>query len=284
MNFNQPPPRLTSYWLGYRSQDPTGKLTPTLQETPPYVGAVFLAFALVRPKDVIDTTFMCRPPNTPNSIRQGVTALRDRGTKVVLSVGGWGGNCWNSVTDVSALAANILKIVDAWGLDGVDIDFEGDHPLDDWMKEPPCPSAPNNDPTAMLCDLVNALRASLGAKRLLTAVTISGDAYITQSISQFNWIATMNYGGTNTYDDLVKTYMSNNPGTTFVPFSLGVSCADPQMPLDDVIKFCAHKPPAHKPPLGPLRMMLWDLSEDNTGFTSDPRWAYASAINSNLPK
>jgi hypothetical protein len=39
----------------------------------------------------------------------------------------------------------------------------------------------------------------------------------------------------------------------------------------------------YKPPIGPLRMMFWDLSEDNPGFTNYPPFTYANTINANLP-
>jgi hypothetical protein len=255
-----------------------------LNAIPDYVEAVVLAFALVRPGHLICPGFMYNPPNSESGIHDGVQGLKKRGKKVLVSVGGWGGNCWANVTDAAALADSIMQLVTIWELDGVDIDYEADNYLDDWMKVPDCPSAPNNDPTAMLCNLVNALRARLGAKRLLTAVTGLLDHdhdYITPSMSQFNWVSTMGYGSTETYDEMAGTYVENNKDTKFVPFSLGVSCNGPQMPLEQVEEFCGHKAPR-----GKLAMMFWNLSEDNPGFTCPPTpmWTYASTINTNLPR
>jgi hypothetical protein len=89
----------------------------------------------------------------------------------------------------------------------------------------------------------------------------------------------MDYSGTNAYDWMVSQYQNKYPGAKILPYSLGVSCAGPQMDPGTVKQLCQHKPP-----IGPLRMMFWDLSEDNPGFTNYPPWTYANTINDNLPK
>ncbi len=276
MSFNQQPPRLIAYWLGYRSQDHAANTTPTLQEIPDCVDVVVLAFALVRPGNVIDTRFMYEPPNTEGSILEGVKVLKQRGKKVLLSVGGWGGNCWKNVTSVPALADSIMGVVERWGLDGVDLDDEGDNPLDDWMRLPACPyhSGPGMD----LAALIRELRSRLGQDRILTVVT-AGGGYDAGTIQELNWVSTMDYGGTGGYDAMVDQYRTTYPDAQVLPFSLGVSCADPEMDIGQVEAICRHEPP-----LGPLRMMLWDLSEDNEGFTGKPLWSYVKTIDANLPK
>ncbi len=277
MRYNQQPQRISSYWLGYRPADSNGKPTPTLEETPDFVDVVSLSFALVRPGNVIDTSFMCKPPNTGSTIKQGVKSLKQRKKTVLLSVGGWGGNCWNNVTSEAALARNILQVVDEWGLDGVDIDYEGDQPLDDWMKLPSCPLPAG--PGVDLSKLVTELRSRLGSEGILTAVIASDEHYIQAKIDDLNWVSTMSYGSTWLYDTMAKRYHKDYPATPFVPFVLGVSCSNPKMELDAVKQSCQTPPP-----VGPLSMMLWDLSEDCPGFTGDATWTYLNTVNDNLPQ
>jgi hypothetical protein len=85
----------------------------------------------------------------------------------------------------------------------------------------------------------------------------------------------MNYGSSSVYDSLVSSY----PGTAFAPYMLGVSCADPTVPLAQVQSW-AQQPPAK----GESCMMLWDLSEDNHGFTGQTDGIYLQTINDNLPQ
>lgn len=275
MNYNKLPPRICSYWLGYRTEDTNHIATPLLEDTPDCVDVVSLAFALVRPGNAIDTTFMCRPPNNESSIKQDVKTLKQRNKTVLLSVGGWGGNCWNSVTDEKELANNILQVVDEWGLDGVDIDFEGDHDLNDWITFPSCPAS--NSKGVDLGKLVKVLRSGLGTEGILTAVTASDEAYIQNNLEDLNWVSTMNYGSTWLFDTLANRYTESYPKATFVPFILGVSCADPMMSLESVKQSCKSSTP-----VGPLSIMLWDLSEDCNGFTGDPTWTYLNEVNNNL--
>jgi hypothetical protein len=277
MNYNQQPPRLISYWLGYRSnysKDNNNYLTPTLEQLPNYADVVILAFALVRPQNVIDPIFMCNPPNNETSIVTGIRTLQRRGQKVLLSVGGWGGNCWDSVTSLPALASSIMSLVTRWGLDGVDLDYEGDNPLDDWMKTPACPGSGSQ---FALTPLINVLRPMLGAQRILTVVTTGQDFSADGTIEQLNWVSTMDYGGTGAYDWMVSQYQQKYPRAKILPFSLGVTCTGGS-DLDTVKQLCQYKPP-----IGPLRMMFWDLSEDNPGFTNYPPFTYANTINANLP-
>jgi Glycosyl hydrolases family 18 len=278
ISYNQLPPRISSYWLGYRTTDSKGKPTPALEDIPDCVDVVLLAFALVRPGNIIDTSFMCKPPNTVSTIKQGVKSLKQREKNVLLSVGGYGGNCWNNVTSEAVLASNILQVVDELGLDGVDIDYEGDNPLDDWMKLPSCPSPHCSG--VDLSKLIPDLRSKLGLKGILTVVTTSDNTYIQATMDDLNWVSTMAYWNPiPLYKSMAKNYYQKNPTTPFIPIVLGVSCVDPKMALDDVIQCCQ----VHSP-VGPLSMMLWDISEDCPGFTNCPTWTYVNTVNENLPK
>ena len=275
---NRLPPRLCAYWLGYRSKI-KDKPTPLLKDTPACVDVVVLAFALVRENNTVDMSFMLNPPNTEQSIKDGIKALHSKNTKVMLSVGGWAGNCWDSVTDVSALVDNIMKVVDDWGFDGVDIDYEGDRPLDDWMKLPLCShegSSPPNWET-----LFKTLRKKLGPDGLLTAVTANSTFY-QSSLDELSWVFTMDYGSTSLYDTLATEYLRKNPNTKFVPYVLGVSCIQPgawgAMTVEQVKEACSAKAP-----VGPLCMQFWDLSEDIEAYTKQPNGIYLQTIEDNLP-
>ncbi|MEO1263811.1 MAG: glycoside hydrolase family 18 protein [Bacteroidota bacterium] len=277
---NLQPPRLCAYWLGYRAEI-DDKPTPMLKDTPDYVDVVVLAFALVRENNTIDLSFMLNPPKTAeHSIKEGIKALHDKNTKVMLSVGGWAGNCWDSVTDVSTLVDNIMKVVDDWDLDGVDIDYEGDRELDDWMKLPLCAHEGDSPPNWET--LFKTLRKRLGPDRLLTAVT-AGKTFYQSSLDELSWVFTMDYGSTTLYNDLTTDYLDKNPDSKFVPYVLGVSCIQPDawgaMTVEEVKEACSVKSP-----VGSLCMQFWDLSEDIEAYTNQPSGTYLKTIEDNLPK
>ncbi|HKQ53483.1 MAG TPA: glycosyl hydrolase family 18 protein [Pyrinomonadaceae bacterium] len=262
-------PRLVTYWLGYHPTSQAGTPTPPLNQTPSYYDVITLAFALVRPGNAVDTTFLCTPPNTEDQIKSWMRDVQQAGQKVSLCVGGWAGNCWDTVTDQGALADQIVALVEDWGFDGVDFDYEGDRPLDGW---PPCDSSGGSqfDPDAF----VPVLRGKLADGKLLTApVATFLFNFQPETVALFDWIATMDYQGASDYDDLVSQY-------GFSKVILGVSS---DQPLDQVQQLCRHVPP-NAPSDFKLSMMFWNVSSDNPGDTGQPLWTWSNTINENLPQ
>lgn len=280
-------PRLVSYWCAYRpfypiwSNSKTWEKvydTPTLDSTASYVDVVNVAFALVRPNNKISTDFLtCFSKdygiNSSDSIKAQIKYLQSKGIKVILSVGGWAGNCWTTVTDEKMLANNLINVMNTWGFDGINLDYEGDinfnscdYPeVTDWA---PVEDQGKINPDSYLSSFVQYLKSHLGNGKLLTAVTYNTpyDQYVLDNLSSFDWVETDNYWDRSFYDGLVQKY----PNTKFI---LGVSCSDPTMSLSSISTWAT----------GLNSMMLWDLSEDNNGFTQQADGIYLSTINSSLP-
>ena len=95
--------------------------------------------------------------------------------KIVLSVGGWGAGGFSLMSRTQegreAFAASCLKVVEEYGLDGIDIDWEY-----------PC-----NDSAGIDCDpsdkenftlLLQALRRALGEKRIVSIAAGAGSYFI----------------------------------------------------------------------------------------------------------
>ena len=112
----------------------------------------------------------------PPFLRQVVALKRQNPKlKVMLSVGGWtSGNFSEMAADArnrAAFAKDCRRIVDKYGLDGIDIDWE--YPT---SSEAGISSSP--DDTKNFTLLMRDLRKALGKKKLLTAATIADGIYV----------------------------------------------------------------------------------------------------------
>lgn len=98
--------------------------------------------------------------------------------KVLLSVGGWesGGFSEMAATEVNrkAFAANCKKVIEDFGLDGVDIDWE--YPTSNVSGISASPKDTDNFTTLMA-----EIRASIGKHKLLTIATAANGKYIKYS-------------------------------------------------------------------------------------------------------
>ncbi|HJO91886.1 MAG TPA: glycosyl hydrolase family 18 protein [Victivallales bacterium] len=269
--YTQQAPPYIAYWLGY-PDDITGYQD--IGDIPSYVNVVPLAFALVRENGKIDMTFLEK-----NLIKNGKTQaeakaeimaemkkLRNKNPKVkiLISVGGWAGNCWQLIKnkkDSAALAKNISKIVDDWGFDGVDLDFEGDRKL--CTQWPLCKGCkPGKDTTNTVKGyIIQDLRKDLGDK-LITVVTTEDSSYIKDNFKLINWVTTMDYdSGIKTFNKLCKTFEKIDPQAEFCPVGFGVennAGGYGYRSVKEIIKFINNN---NIPTKGSLSIMLWNLSQ-----------------------
>lgn len=118
-----PQKRMVGYWHNWK-----GKETEyiRLRDVPPYYNQVVVAFALPSPKGGGLMTF-APTKQTPEEFRRDVAALRARGTKVLLSIGG--GNhpiILRSRQQANTFAVSLATLIKTYGFNGLDINLEGD--------------------------------------------------------------------------------------------------------------------------------------------------------------
>lgn len=137
---------------------------------PEYVTHINYAFGNVRPD--------FRSVGIDNEARlKAVVAVKKRAghLKVLLSIGGWGsGNFSEMAADAdnrAAFAADCKRVIDQFGLDGIDIDWE--YPTSNVAGISSSPADTENF-TLMMRDI----RRAIGTSKLLTLATASTAAYI----------------------------------------------------------------------------------------------------------
>ncbi|PPQ71398.1 hypothetical protein CVT26_011113 [Gymnopilus dilepis] len=125
-----------------------------------------LYFAFVTPTGVAGISW---DDGSQETLKQLVSAARNsgHGTKIVLSVGGWGGCHWYSQamsteSNRSKLVKTLAETVESFGLDGIDIDWE----------YPNAPGAGNPHSSAdagNLLEFFKSLRAALGSSKIISS-------------------------------------------------------------------------------------------------------------------
>lgn len=131
--------------------------------------------------------------------------------KVLLSVGGWGSGrfCEMASDDArrGAFATDCRRVVDEFGLDGIDIDWE--YPTSDAAGISSSPADTDN-----FTLLMRDLRKALGSDRLLTLATVADGKYIDFKaiLSYIDFVNTMTYdmGGGDAHHGAL--YPSANTG------------------------------------------------------------------------
>lgn len=95
--------------------------------------------------------------------------------RVLLSVGGWGSGCFSEMASTperrEAFARDCRRVVDEYGLDGIDIDWE-------YPTQNSAGISCSPDDTENFTLLMAALRKRLGRHRLLTIATVADAKYI----------------------------------------------------------------------------------------------------------
>jgi hypothetical protein len=143
--------------------------------------------ALVNANGTIDLT----TENISASAPSLISAAHGAGRKVVLGImqPGWAGQTTNLQQAVSGnlngLVSNIMQVVNTYGYDGVDIDWE--------------PFDTGTSGTAMTL-LASALKAQLGTRALTAAAVVSNSQYWGSAHSSFDRINMMTYDQTGTWN------------------------------------------------------------------------------------
>ncbi|XP_059479869.1 probable chitinase 10 [Neocloeon triangulifer] len=154
---------------------------------------------------VLDTQSLLVKPHDSwadldNKFYEKVVAYKAKGLKVLLAIGGWNDSAGDKysrlVNNPSARARfidHVIKFIDEYGFDGLDLDWE--YPVC-WQVD--CKKGPASDKAAFSA-FVQELRAKFGPDRLLSAA-VSPSKYVVDAgydvpaLSQnLDWIAVMTY-------------------------------------------------------------------------------------------
>lgn len=136
-----------------------------------------------------------------NEFYKKVVALQSKGVKVLIAIGGWNDSLGDKysrlVNDPAARAKfieHVLKFIEEWGFDGLDLDWE--YPKC-WQVD--CDKGPDSDKSAFAA-WVRELSAALKPRGLLLSTAVSPSkmvidaGYDVPSLSRdFDWIAVMTY-------------------------------------------------------------------------------------------
>jgi chitinase len=143
--------RLIGYWVGY---GPAGSTLP-LREISPQWDVLIVAFA-TRDRTAPEGTLRFSTPASldPEKFKADIAYLQHQGRKVMISLGG-GGQYFTLVdpAHIQNFVSSVSRIVNEYGFDGIDIDFETPSlsldPGDSDFRHPTTPSIVN---------LISALR------------------------------------------------------------------------------------------------------------------------------
>jgi len=197
-SISQQQPRIIAYWIGWQNLD----FNPGNPVIPAYVkdiDVLILAFALVKNGDIEYTcasneTCVCNGSQywSQEQVMAWVKNIRTAypNIKVLLSVGGWAYNDWQTVTNANTFAANVVNSLSSWEntFDGLDIDYEtGDGSL---------------PPNVNFCDVMQALvgemEARLPGNPVLSFPYYGGSPFSLDSLAgltgSITFAATMGYG------------------------------------------------------------------------------------------
>lgn len=264
--------RFTNYWIG---QEPTGPgQSPTLNQMPSYVDVAPLAFVTIDQNYNLDFSFLTQQ-NSAATIQGWIKQIRAQGTKVLLSIIS---DAFGKIPNPTSFAAQVKAAVTAWGVDGVDIDFEP-------------PSASNN-----VLTVLSAVRSALGSQALMTAPVYSAWlgmlSFLTKFAAPLNYLTTMDY---TPYPGFATTtfWFNQYAGAIGGPqkLAIGISCMGPPQPasnnftpLADVKSLCAWQPAGGVKKLGAmLYTFSYDIQTRPGSGTGYPNGTWTSTINQYLP-
>ncbi len=147
------------------------------------------------------------------SFLKEVVALKEQNPKlkVVLSVGGWGSGNFSEMAASDqyrkSFAKDCRRIVDQYGLDGIDIDWE-------YPTSHAAGISSSPDDTRNFTLLMRDIRKALGKKKLLTAATVASAKYIDFSscLRYMDFVNIMAYDVANPPKHHTTLYRSNFSG------------------------------------------------------------------------
>ncbi|CAO3669683.1 unnamed protein product [Umbelopsis vinacea] len=129
-----------------------------------------LNFSLVTHINYAFSTIENGVPTLPDTLKQLVPAAHAADTKVLLSIGGWGGGdgfhpSFNNSAGRAKFVNATKKLIDDTGIDGIDIDWE-------YPGEPgACGQEYSLADTKNFLTVLRELRAAIGKEKLITAAT-----------------------------------------------------------------------------------------------------------------
>ncbi len=258
-----------NYWIGEEPTPPS----PTLDKMPPYVDVVPLAFVGIDPASYkLDFGFLCKT-HSEASIKAAIKTVRARGTKVLFSINDTRlGAVPKEKFD--AFIKNVVEQVLAWGVDGIDFDFEP-------------PSEPNTTLVPVVTKLRQALRDALRREPLLTAPIYSPwlaqQQLLREFANQLDFLTTMDYADASTSIELCQQYMDALKAPQKV--AIGTICMSPEQmnTLAEVAEMAAWEPREGRKRGAMLYNFSYDVKTRKGGGTGQPDGAYTKTIHERLP-
>jgi hypothetical protein len=265
-----------AYWNG---EEPTGPgQSPTLDKTPDYIDIVPLFYVLIDNDGSLnfDRLVLHNSETDIKGWMQDIRARQQNQQKKTKFTLGILSNSFPS-QNPAAFAQIVKDAVDDWGVDGVTVDYE-----------PP-------DGDSRIVDVVQAIRAALGPKAIMTAPIFDRWMLYPDVLKSygnlFDYLETMDYTPYPDESTTVSSYESyaqtigteKNPA--YEKIAIGVSCMEPSennfTPLADVIELCKYEPAKSRKKAG---IMLYSLSYDVTSHGSGyPDGTFTETIHANLP-
>jgi chitinase len=258
-----------AYWQGFTPSGTGPNDSPTLEQTPPFVDIIALAFGVIYPENSITTGFLTSK-NSQASILAGARFLQARGQKVVMSINGNPKYSWTKLDPKSFAAAVKSIVIDEWGLDGVDLDNE-------YSDEDP------QDPGPAFAEVTHAIREEIGADKLITYPAYQPDrdkTYLQAAKDDLDFVSTMAYW--NDIDDQIKMYKQYAAmvGESKVAIGIkpGYNGDNQSTPIDAVPAICQYEPK------GSLKcgVMMYDLTIDIPTYTQKPKFTWTNMIQNDL--
>jgi hypothetical protein len=258
-----------NYWIGEESTPPS----PTLEEMPPYVDVVPLAFLHINPDYTLYFDFLCKT-HSPEEIQKAIKVVRANGTKVVFSILD---QRLGTVPDIDAFVQTVVDAVVEWGVDGIDFDFEPPYESETLIK--------------LAGALRPALRAALGREPLLIAPIYSPwlayPDFLQKFAAELDFVTTMDYGLAPDSIQSCEEYMKLiSPEKV----AIGIICMGPPPPssgsnnsLAEAIQMASWEPTTSHKRGAMLYTFSYDVTTRPKGGTGEPDGAYTQAIHENLP-
>jgi chitinase len=183
---------LVGYWHNFDN----GSGFIRLRDVSPDWDIINLAFGEPVAGSTSQIAFTPDPRTSVAEIQSDVQVLRGRGKKVLLSVGGANGHVeLRNATERQQFVSSVTAIIQQYGLDGLDVDFEGQSVHVDRGD-----SDFTNPTTPVIVNLISALRqirSNVGSGFVLT---MAPETFFVQVGYQF-------YGGTSNGDSRTGAYL-----------------------------------------------------------------------------
>jgi hypothetical protein len=255
-----------NYWIGEEPTPPS----PTLDQMPAYVDVVPLAFVGIDESTyALDFNFLCKT-HPESDIKAAIKVLRANGTKVLFSIQD---HRLGTVPDIPAFIEHVVQEVVAWGVDGIDFDFEP-------------PDVPSETLVPVVTALRPALRAALGREPLLTAPIYSpwldNVALLEAFAAQLDFLTTMDYADADTSIDLCQQYINVLQAPEKI--AIGMICMSPgQMnSVEEVARMSEWEATNAKKRGAMLYTFSYDVKEREKGGTGYPDGTYTETIHEKL--